>query len=151
MYCFLWPFLTVKFFKSFYKGPAYGSTLRDKMKIVQKASGVIDDTAGMGMHQRLKDIHEVALTSMYRKSVIWHMIDKIAAKFQALDLKKEQKEVKKLALEARNHLYLVFRDADLLRELMQSRSSSRRVWWKRSADYSRPCGIWERNKKTGQK
>ena len=53
----------VKIFASFCKGPAYANTLRAKMEAVKEASKIINNEAEMGMHQRLKEIHDVALDS----------------------------------------------------------------------------------------
>ena len=55
----------MKFFASFCKGPAYAKNLRNKMKAVKDASENIEDEAEMGMHERLKEIHIVALDSKH--------------------------------------------------------------------------------------
>ena len=77
------------------------------MEAVKEASETVSNKAVLGMHQRLKEMHDVALDSKPCNRIVQQQItDRHLAKTQT-------DELKELALEARNHLYKVFRDADL--------------------------------------
>lgn len=54
----------MKYLSSFYKGPAYATRLREKMKKVEDAAQAMDDHAGLNQHMRLQDIRQVTWDSM---------------------------------------------------------------------------------------
>ncbi len=53
----------MKFLGSVAKGPAYGSTLKAKMKRIADASQSMDEEAGMKQHTRIMSIHDLSQQS----------------------------------------------------------------------------------------
>ncbi|KAL6721426.1 hypothetical protein ACLMJK_000529 [Lecanora helva] len=109
----------IKYLSSFTKGPAYASTLKLKMKGVEDAAQAMEDQAGLSQHMRLKDIRHVT----------WQ------TKGQLNDIERTTGELKALALEARNHIYAVFRDIEAWQDIVQCGALSARDALLRSLDH----------------
>lgn len=93
------------------------------MKGVEGASEAMDDQAGLNQHVRLQDIRQVTWQSkdhFDRHGPQW--LTSIAARSQLSNVERCTEELKVLALEARNHLYAVFRDTEAWQEVVQSLS-----------------------------
>ncbi|KAL8811796.1 MAG: hypothetical protein Q9223_007454, partial [Gallowayella weberi] len=86
----------LKYLSAFWRGPAYAEKLKAKMKDLQLASQDIGERGTQSGQLRLKEIRDVAL---YTRDQV--------------------DDLKILALEARNHLYAVFKDTELWQEALQ--------------------------------
>ena len=103
----------MKYFGAFRKGPAYAEMLKTKMKAVETASQTMSERASQREQVRLKEIRNVTLRSTCLPAQLLSGIDI----FQAND---QVGELKVLAVEARNHLYAVLKDAEVWHEAIQS-------------------------------
>ncbi|KAL8806456.1 MAG: hypothetical protein Q9182_001371 [Xanthomendoza sp. 2 TL-2023] len=92
----------LKYLSAFWRGPAYAEKLKAKMKELQIASQDMGERGTQSGQLRLKEIQDVAL---YTRDQV--------------------DDLKILALEARNHLYAVFKDTELWQEALQSWKESR--------------------------
>ncbi|KAL8673282.1 MAG: hypothetical protein Q9168_002280 [Polycauliona sp. 1 TL-2023] len=80
----------MKFISAFSKGTAYAKVIKDKMKNVEKASQAMKERAEQLKHLRLEDI----------RGIVMHTKDQV-------------EDLKILAVEARNHLYEIFKDTEV--------------------------------------
>ncbi|KAL8686212.1 MAG: hypothetical protein Q9224_005519, partial [Gallowayella concinna] len=92
----------LKYLSAFWKGPAYAERLKAKMKDLQIASQDMGERGTQSGQLRLKEIRDVAL---YTRDQV--------------------DDLRILALEARNHLYAVFKDTELWQEALQSWKESK--------------------------
>ncbi|KAL8823067.1 MAG: hypothetical protein Q9191_006209 [Dirinaria sp. TL-2023a] len=92
----------LKYISAFCKGPAYAEMLKTKMKNVEKASQAMDERASERQQDRLKTI----------QAVTGQTHDQVG-------------QLKILAVEARNHLYNVFKDSEMWQEVLQSWKESK--------------------------
>ncbi|KAL9018869.1 MAG: hypothetical protein Q9185_003840 [Variospora sp. 1 TL-2023] len=87
----------LKFKSAFWRGPAYEEAMKKKMKKVESASQAMSERADEGKQVKLDEIRDAAL----------HTKDQVG-------------ELKILAIEARNHLYNVFKDTEIWQEALRS-------------------------------
>ncbi|KAL8989180.1 MAG: hypothetical protein Q9177_001881 [Variospora cf. flavescens] len=89
----------LKFKSAFWRGPAYEEAMKKKMKKVESASQAMSERADEGKQVKLDEIRDATL----------HTKDQVG-------------ELKILAVEARNHLYNVFKDTEIWQEALRSGS-----------------------------
>ncbi|KAL8973432.1 MAG: hypothetical protein Q9197_002331 [Variospora fuerteventurae] len=92
----------LKFKSAFWRGPAYEEAMKKKMKKVESASQAMSERADEGKQVKLEEIRDATL----------HTKDQVG-------------ELKTLAVEARNHLYNVFKDTEIWQEALRSWRESR--------------------------
>lgn len=104
---------------AFFKSSHYGDELEAKMRDIGKCSSCIDDQADLKQHERLQEVQSITRRSrfLYYSQIL--QLTRFAASTQLENVEECTTELKSLATEARNHLYALLSDTEVLQEAIK--------------------------------